>query len=374
MFDPRCAQTTGLPWNDGTIASAGAMAVPGDANGQDFMYSFPAEGEGRTWRQGQARRIFAPALAGAWRAAAGGCGECGEEIEDPCIGACISKALDVPALTSVWNSVAADLDTYPNYGVPGSSGIFLSRSPTFCVDLAGGDSSWQTPIQLWQCNGLVNQAWVWTDDKIILAGSNSPGTHRIEARAEGGCTICSQARGESQLERRVRSGKCVDLPGGDARNGNYLWLWECTGGDSQGWILDGQQIKLKANPGATATQTHHSGLLPPNAGLESCASSVLHRPPRSRRAQREPAVALGVQRVRQPKVADVPAATTGSQAASREAQSLVDAAQRGVGGGALVACHAKVHARACRSRRRAAARASHRHRRGRAVVRAPFRP
>ena len=49
---------------------------------------------------------------------------------------------------------------------------------------------------------------------------------------------------------RVRSGKCVDLPGGDARNGNYLWLWECTGGDSQGWILDGQQIKYKANPGA----------------------------------------------------------------------------------------------------------------------------
>ena len=48
-------------------------------------------------------------------------------------------------------------------------------------DLSGGDSSWQTPIQLWQCNALVNQAWVWEDYQIKLAGANYPGKCIVSA-------------------------------------------------------------------------------------------------------------------------------------------------------------------------------------------------
>lgn len=144
--------TPGLPWNDGKISSAGAIDVPGSSG--TYMYSFPAEGEGVTWRQGQARRIFAPDLAKAWRKAAGGCSACSSEIEQPCVGKCISQ-LPLTTLTKVWNSVAADMTTYPNYGVPGSSGIFLASNTGFCFDLTGGDSSWRTPLQLWECNGLV---------------------------------------------------------------------------------------------------------------------------------------------------------------------------------------------------------------------------
>ena len=59
----------------------------------------------------------------------------------------------------------------------------------------------------------VNQAWVWENYAIRLAGSNYPG-------------------------------KCIDLKGGDVSNGNVLWLWECTGQSNQQWALDGQQIKL----------------------------------------------------------------------------------------------------------------------------------
>ena len=39
-----------------------------------------------------------------------------------------------------------------------------------------------------------------------------------------------------------------DLPGGDIRNGNQLWLWECNGSDDQKWQLDGQLIRLVADP------------------------------------------------------------------------------------------------------------------------------
>ena len=216
------------------------MAVPGDETG--VLYSFPAEGEGSTWRQGQARRIFAPDLAMAWRAAAGGCDECGEEIEDPCVGACIAKQLTLDQLTSTWNQVAGDMCNSPNYGVPGSGALFFARDTSFCFDLAGGDSSWQTPIQLWRCNGLVNQAWVWTEDlQIILAGSNSPG-------------------------------KCIDLPGGDARNGNYVWLWECNGGEVAGLVPRRAADQVQGQP------------------------KVLCRPPGRRREQRESPLVMGVQR------------------------------------------------------------------------------
>ena len=99
--------TTGLPWNDGKIVQPGKLAdsgVPGS-----FMYSYPAEGEGLTWTQGFARRILSTDLAQAWRDAAGGCAQCQtQKLEDPCIGLCI-QALGTDNLTSIFNSVAADL-------------------------------------------------------------------------------------------------------------------------------------------------------------------------------------------------------------------------------------------------------------------------
>lgn len=32
--------------------------------------------------------------------------------------------------------------------------------------------------------------------------------------------------------------KCLDLPGGDASNGNRLWIWDCNGSPGQGWGFD----------------------------------------------------------------------------------------------------------------------------------------
>lgn len=36
---------------------------------------------------------------------------------------------------------------------------------------------------------------------------------------------------------------CIDAPGGNAFNGNMLWLWECNGMDSQIWVFDNFQIR-----------------------------------------------------------------------------------------------------------------------------------
>jgi hypothetical protein len=33
-------------------------------------------------------------------------------------------------------------------------------------------------------------------------------------------------------------GKCLDLPGGDTTNGNFVWMWDCTGSANQLWTYD----------------------------------------------------------------------------------------------------------------------------------------
>jgi len=40
------------------------------------------------------------------------------------------------------------------------------------------------------------------------------------------------------------SNLCIDLPGGDARNGNPLWLWECNGHDTQTWVFSDYQLRF----------------------------------------------------------------------------------------------------------------------------------
>jgi len=39
------------------------------------------------------------------------------------------------------------------------------------------------------------------------------------------------------------NGKCLDLPLGDTRNGNLLWMWDCDGLENQQWIYDTSKNK-----------------------------------------------------------------------------------------------------------------------------------
>lgn len=113
-----------------------------------------------------------------WIQAAGGCQSCqGNDLEDPCYGACVSK-LGTPKLIELTNQAQGDLHNFPNYGIPGqwTQGIVLAGTNK-CMDLSGGNSAYGTAIDLWDCNGLVNQAWYWKDGdyQIQLAGHNLPG-------------------------------------------------------------------------------------------------------------------------------------------------------------------------------------------------------
>jgi len=214
--------TTGLPFNNGQITAPGGKrgVKVSDGNWQ-WMYSFPAAGEGTTWRQGIARRVLMEDLAWAWIDEAGGCNSCvdqGKDVEDPCFGECLQH-YDYTALIHVTQDVLADQQNYPNYGIPGTEGILFAGDTSKCIELSSGDSSSGTAIDLWDCNGLVNQAWYWASDsnKIMLGGHEE-------------------------------AGMCIDLPNGEASNGNALQLWACNDGDSQNWSWDNGQIRYKADP------------------------------------------------------------------------------------------------------------------------------
>jgi hypothetical protein len=214
--------TPNLPWNDGKLRDVGGLVPSGSkpvGGKKQWMWSFPSEGEGTQWFQGLTRRVLSTSLANMWKDKAGGCAQCsGKDIEDPCYGKCINAVLDTVQLVQLTHDALGDFNAFPNYGIPGCWAFKFAGS-NMCMDLGNGNSMFKNGIDIWDCNGMVNQAWYWGDYKIQLGGHNAPGM-------------------------------CLDLPGGDQSNGNKIWLWECIGGATQEWIWDGNSgaIQLRANP------------------------------------------------------------------------------------------------------------------------------
>lgn len=209
--------TKGLQFNDGTVKGVGYRSYQDDTV---HMYSFPAEGEGTAWTQGLTRRVKTTTIVQQWIQTAGGCSECSGDWEQPCWGSCV-KRLPLQVLSQIADNVLSDSKAYPNQPIPGTNMlVFMGgnlASGKYCMDLAGGNSASGNPasIDLWQCNGLVNQMWFLANDgSIILGGSN---------------------------------GVCLDLPGGQVGNGKNLWLWGCNGQSSQKWeiVQDGQWSNIK---------------------------------------------------------------------------------------------------------------------------------
>jgi hypothetical protein len=86
-----------------------------------WWFSFPKESEGRTWSQRVLRRVAGKCVGDAWRADAGGCGDCGEEL-DSCVADCIKSVLAVNGSTELlqktWDRVFADQDKCPDVPFP----------------------------------------------------------------------------------------------------------------------------------------------------------------------------------------------------------------------------------------------------------------
>jgi hypothetical protein len=143
------------------------------------------------------------------------------------------------------NIVAADYTTSSGGGGGGATGpITAGDDSSQCVDDNGLSSANGTKIQMWTCNGGVNQAWTVESGGTLqvygkcldITGANYANGTLIELwQCNGGAN--QQWEAENGELVNPASGKCLDDPNSNTANGTQLDLWTCNGGANQQWHL-----------------------------------------------------------------------------------------------------------------------------------------
>jgi hypothetical protein len=128
--------------------------------------------------------------------------------------------------------------------------ISAAHSAVRAQDLPGGDASNGNYLWLWEVShapGLRAR-----DRSPPFSAGHSTERPFLFSTLSTACTLCwpRVARGSSQcnggdsqrwsldgtqIKLTANPSFCIDLPGGDVRNGNRLWLWECNGATNQQW-------------------------------------------------------------------------------------------------------------------------------------------
>jgi hypothetical protein len=130
--------------------------------------------------------------------------------------------------------------------------IFKSSTTNFCLDLENGELWDGLPMQVWQCNSNTNnQKW----DVAVPSTKVYPVSGRVTGLA-GKCM--DVAHGDSTSGTTVQLyhcngdaaqwwtfpgdgtirayGKCLDVAGAGTANGTRVQIWDCNGGVAQQWL------------------------------------------------------------------------------------------------------------------------------------------
>jgi hypothetical protein len=79
------------------------------------------------------------------------------------------------------------------------------QSAPWCIDLPGGNARNGARLQIWDCNGSANQIW----NPVLVDPKGVWGPFVIQYAAE--------------------PSKCIDIAGGNLKDGATLQLWDCNG-------------------------------------------------------------------------------------------------------------------------------------------------
>jgi Ricin-type beta-trefoil lectin domain len=145
-------------------------------------------------------------------------------------------------------------DAFAVYLTPGDgsggtdrSGRLVGTGSGRCLDVTGVSQNLGTTVQIWDCNGQVNQFWHQTaagelrvyNDTRCLDASN-------QGTANGTRIIIWSCNGQTNQQWRfnadgsitgVQSGRCLDVSGARTANGTAVQLWDCNGQTNQKWTL-----------------------------------------------------------------------------------------------------------------------------------------
>ena len=150
--------------------------------------------------------------------------------------------------------VAIPMGTGFYVGAPGT----ITGLNNLCVDLDHSGLADGTPIQLWGCDNTKAQAWdmslpsgalvnlVWNKCADINSlGLSSSGVNN--GVAEWTCGGRPDQHWLYQnMELVTYSGKCIDVPGQNFRDGQAVQLYDCNGSAAQQWTYDTTTGLLRA--------------------------------------------------------------------------------------------------------------------------------
>lgn len=142
--------------------------------------------------------------------------------------------------------------------------VFLKLDGTNkCLDLTGGSDKNGAMLEIWDCNGLQNQMWVFGAGTwaINWAGDTSKCIDNIGGGGAGNKLGIWQCNGQDSqkwgydsnmktiylassksLQAKANSSApqaslCIDIPGGNTDNGNAIQIWGCNGKANQKWSV-----------------------------------------------------------------------------------------------------------------------------------------
>lgn len=117
-----------------------------------------------------------------------------------------------------------------------------------CLDVSGGSTTPGTRVQLWDCLGDPQQAWVYSGGRLeVYAGGDVMCLDAADTYAGASgtpvqvwtCTGKSNQDWMAEADGTLRSvayGLCLDAIGGGTASGTKLQLWQCNGDAQQDWV------------------------------------------------------------------------------------------------------------------------------------------
>jgi ricin-type beta-trefoil lectin protein len=118
-----------------------------------------------------------------------------------------------------------------------------------CLDVSNASTTPGSQVQIWQCNGGLNQIWTRTGSgQLTVYGGGTTmcldasgngttnGTQVVVWTCNGGTNQQWRFNANGTITG-VQSGLCLDVSGASAANGARVQLWACNGGGNQQWTL-----------------------------------------------------------------------------------------------------------------------------------------
>ncbi len=156
-----------------------------------------------------------------------------------------SYTTTVPAGEAVLLTVTAT-DAEPSPTPTSTSGATAIRGVGSgrCVDVDGVSQANGAKVQIWDCNGQINQQWTPTSSGELRVYGNKCLDVYNQGTANGSSVIIWDCNGQSNQKWRFNSdgsitaigaNKCLDVPNRATANGIKLQIWDCNGGSNQRW-------------------------------------------------------------------------------------------------------------------------------------------